>query len=403
MAIILYVILAIFVLLLMVMIHELGHYIAGKILKFEIEEFSIGFGPAIFSKKLKSGEVFSLRCIPLGGYCAFKGEDEDESEDDEAESDNIEITNENTEFNEKKSEVTEEVMVTKEIDKTGYFNSYACWKRLIVLVSGVLFNFISAVIFSFILLMSIGSGILETSSITQNLTSEKSFADYGIVLVLDEGQEILPNDKILELDGDRLTFVNGGILRLAEKKGSDSFELTIEREGKEITVIAKNYIDPDADKEKEEDKSDEIDPNLNVVGIQAHYIKYGFGSALLHCVPYTFDMAWECLVILGDLVTGNLGLDMVGGPITTVKTIAQSTQTNVKNLILLFPLIAVNLAVFNLLPIPALDGARAIFVLIEWIFRKPVPRNIEAKIHGIGLMVLFGLVILIDILHLFVF
>ena len=114
-------------------------------------------------------------------------------------------------------------------------------------------------------------------------------------------------------------------------------------------------------------------------------------------------MAWECLKILGQLVTGQIGLESVGGPITTVQTIATATQTNFKNLILLFPLLAVNLAVFNLLPIPALDGARMVFVLIEWIFRKPVPRELEAKIHSVGLMVLFGLVIVIDILQLFVF
>ena len=95
--IILYVLLAIFVLLLMILIHEAGHYIAGKILKFEIEEFSIGFGPAIFSKKMKSGEIFSLRCIPLGGFCAFKGEDEDEEEDEEP------IKNEDTPEKEKKT------------------------------------------------------------------------------------------------------------------------------------------------------------------------------------------------------------------------------------------------------------------------------------------------------------
>jgi len=407
MAIILYVILAIFVLLLMIMIHELGHYVAGKILKFEIEEFSIGFGPAIFSKKLKSGEVFSLRCIPLGGYCAFKGEDEEEYEDDEEEEDETIKLDNQDEIQVKTKAIedtkTDSVNSTTDNLKEGYFNSYACWKRIIVLVSGALFNFISAILFSFILLMSIGSGILETSSITNNLTSEKSFADYGIVLVLDEGQELLPNDRILKLDGEELTFVNGGILNLAKEKGENSFTLTVVRNGKEIEVIARNYIDPDKDKEKEEDKSDDIDPTLNVVGIQAHYIRYSFGSALLKCVPYTFDMARECLVIFGELITGKMGIDKVGGPITTVKTIAVSTQTNLKNLILLFPLIAVNLAVFNLLPIPALDGARAIFVLIEWIFRKPVPREIEGKIHGIGLMILFGLVILIDILHLFVF
>jgi regulator of sigma E protease len=74
-----------------------------------------------------------------------------------------------------------------------------------------------------------------------------------------------------------------------------------------------------------------------------------------------------------------------------------------KNLILLFPLLAVNLAVFNLLPIPALDGARMVFVLIEWIFKKPVPRDLEAKIHSIGLLALFALVIVVDLLHIFLF
>lgn len=407
MEIILYVILAIFVLLLMIMIHEAGHYIAGKILKFEIEEFSIGFGPALFSKKLKSGEIFSLRWIPLGGYCAFKGEDEDEEDDEEEDEEPLKLESpdeEKTEENKETAVQTETAEVERKvIDKSGYFNSYPCWKRIIVLVAGASFNFISAILFSLILLMTIGSGVIETSKITPNLTSEKSFSDYSVIMVLDEGQEILKDDIILKLDGEDLTFVNGGILRLAEEKGDKSFTLTIQRNGKLVDVVAKNYIDPDANKEKGEEKSDVIPDTMNVVGIDAHYVKLSFGRALLKCIPYTFDMAWECLVILFDLVTGNLGIDMVGGPVTTVKTIAQSTQANFKNLILLFPLISVNLAVFNLLPIPALDGARTVFVLIEWIFKKPVPREIEGKIHGIGLMILFGLVILIDILHLFVF
>ena len=140
-----------------------------------------------------------------------------------------------------------------------------------------------------------------------------------------------------------------------------------------------------------------------VIGVTTEYVKYGFGKALLKCVPYTCNMAWECLVVLGNLFTGKIGLESVGGPVTTIKTIAVSTQANMKNLLLLFPLIAVNLAVFNWLPIPALDGARMVFVFIEWIFKKPVPRNIEAKIHSIGLLILFALVIIIDLLHLFLF
>jgi uncharacterized protein YgiM (DUF1202 family) len=122
------------------MIHETGHYVAGKILKFKIEEFSIGFGPKIFSKKLKSGEVFSLRWIPLGGFCAFKGEDEDEEDES--------------------------------VDQEGTFNSYPCWKRLIVLFSGAFLNFVSGIIFVLILLTSVGSGIVKVTDL--NLRSKGS-------------------------------------------------------------------------------------------------------------------------------------------------------------------------------------------------------------------------------------
>ena len=129
--VILYVLLAILVLMFMIMIHESGHYFAGKILKFKINEFSIGFGPAIFTKTMKSGEIFSLRWIPLGGYCAFKGEDEDEEEG----------------------------------DTEGCFNTYPCWKLLIVLFSGAFLNFVSGIIFVFVLLLTVGSGVCRVTDV----------------------------------------------------------------------------------------------------------------------------------------------------------------------------------------------------------------------------------------------
>lgn len=355
MTIILYVILAIVVLMLMIMIHETGHYLAGKILKFKIEEYSIGFGKAIFSKKMKSGETFSIRWIPLGGYCAFKGEDEDGKEDAEC------------------------------------FNNYPCWKRLIVLFSGAFFNFLSAIIFSFILLMSVGSGIIQINEIS---------ATNGNELVLQQ------NDIILEVNGVEPTFINGGIVKLmSDKDIGEDIVLKINRSGDIIDVVVKKYAVYKTDENGDfqlDNEGNRIIEN-KILGIKTDYVKLSFGKALLKSVPYTFNMGWECLCILGDLFTGKIGIESVGGPITTIQTIAVSTQANFKNLLLLFPLIAVNLAVFNWLPIPALDGARMVFVLIEWIFRKPVPREIEAKIHSIGLMVLFGLVIIIDLLHLFLF
>ena len=124
-----YILLAILVLLFMVLIHELGHYIAGKILKFKINEFSVGFGPKLLQKTKKNGEKISLRLLPLGGYCAFEGEDEDGNESPEA------------------------------------FNNQKPWKRLIVLFSGAFFNFLSAIIFSFILLLSNGYDLVQVKNI----------------------------------------------------------------------------------------------------------------------------------------------------------------------------------------------------------------------------------------------
>lgn len=359
--IILYVLLAIVVLLLMIMIHETGHYLVGKLLHFKIEEYSIGFGKPIFQKTLKSGEVFSLRWIPLGGFCAFKGEDEDEGK-----------------------EVSEE-------EKKEYFNAQAPWKRLLVLIAGATFNFISGIIFTFILLLSVGSGICRVTDIT---------AQNGNENIIHRG------DVILEVDGKEPTFINGGIVKLMEDKDvGEDIVLTVNRDGEIIDITVTKYQQYQLDSEGNIENDDQGNPIVTgkVIGITTEYVKYGFGEALLKCVPYTFKMAWECLVVLGELVTGKLGIESVGGPITTVSTIATSAQANMKNLLLLFPLIAVNLAVFNLLPIPALDGGRAVFVLIEWIFRKPVPRDIEGKIHTIGIFVLFGLVIIIDLLHIFLF
>ena len=125
--------------------------------------------------------------------------------------------------------------------------------------------------------------------------------------------------------------------------------------------------------------------------------KYSFFEALGEAIPFTFKWAWKVIVIFGQLLTGKLALTSLGGPVTTVKMIANFTQQNM--LLLLLPLIAVNLAVFNLLPIPALDGFQMVFVTIEWIRKKPVKQEVINIINNIGLIVLFGFVILVDILQ----
>ena len=357
---VLYIILALLVLMIMIVIHEFGHYTAGKIFKFKINEFSIGFGKAIFKKTKKNGEVFAIRCIPLGGYCAFEGEDEDGNVSPDA------------------------------------FNNKPWWQRIIVLFCGAFFNFLSAIIFSVVLLCVIGSGLTKIETVS-TLPSQ----------YVDSAYTLQQGDVIKKVNGKTCTFLNGGFNGMvgAIKNNTEVITLTIERvvDGKaqDLEVKIKKCAYTANNQLVETETNDE---NLSyLIGVTNSYYNYSFGKALLKAVPFCFSIAWECLVILGKLLIGQYSIKNLGGPITTINTIATASSQNMLNLILLFPLIAVNLAVFNLLPIPALDGMRMVFVLIEAIRKKPINRDVEAKIHGIGLMVLFGFVIIVDILKLFVF
>ena len=357
-----YILIAIAFLMVMITIHELGHYTAGKIFKFKINEFSIGFGKAIYQKtNPKTGEKFAIRIFPLGGYCAFEGEDEN-------------------------SEVQ------------GSFNSMAWWKRLIVLFSGAFFNFVSAIIIGIFVIMFIGDG-------TTRITEIHTFQDYvnpnySIVESVDYIQE---GDIILKVNGKKPTFLNGGIKGVSED--DMTADLLVLRDGEKLKITITKFDCPDYVDEQGnivENDFGGVDTSLKF-GMNQEYVKFSFGQALLKCIPFTFTMAWECLVLLFQLFTGQMSLKNAGGTITTISAVANATQQNFLNLLLFFPVIAVNLAVFNWLPIPALDGGRMVFVIIEGIRRKPIDRKLEGKIHTIGLFILFAFVILIDVLQIFVF
>jgi len=361
---ILYIVLALGVLMVMIVIHEAGHYAAGKIFKFKINEFSIGFGKALYKKTKKNGEVFAIRIVPLGGYCAFEGEDEDGNDNPEA------------------------------------FNNQAWWKRLIVLFSGAFFNFISAIIFSVALLSVVGSGYskLETVNVDPS--------QYVI-----ESETLQSGDVITKVNGEKCTFLNGAFSGMVGQIQDDTttITLTVQRveDGKKVTKnIQLKKLQGDVITDEAGQPLKDNDGNILYeykIGVTTSWYSYNFGESLLRAIPFACEMAWECLEIFGKLIIGQFSIKQLGGPITTINTIASASQVSMLNLLLLFPLIAVNLAVFNLLPIPALDGARMVFVIIEGIRKKPINRDLEAKIHAVGLIALFALVIVVDILQLFVF
>ena len=128
-------------------------------------------------------------------------------------------------------------------------------------------------------------------------------------------------------------------------------------------------------------------------------VKVGFWRTVGGAFSYSYEMGTSVLRSLGELVTGKLGTDAVGGPVTTITTTAQAATTSPFSLLYIASFIGVNLAVFNLLPVPALDGSKVIFCLIEWIRKKPINRKVETIIHLVGIVALFGFAILVDILH----
>ncbi len=419
--VVLYILLAVVVLLFMVLIHETGHYVAGRILKFKIEEFSIGFGKAIFSRTNKRGEKISLRIFPLGGYCAFAGEDGEK----------------------------------EGIKKEDTFAAQKPWKRIIVFLAGVTFNFLTAILFSFILLVSVGYDIVELRSYQtlQNVVSYEVSEEYDPAV-----NNLQDGDVVFYVNGTKIDFaysysfpdlvtmernkLNAYLNAEENKNNPQAFKnyepvtLTVRRDGKmqdvdvyfiKVEQLAfdsngnpiwkrdkdGNYLDKDGNITTDENLrvqatkigyslGGNIDESGEVAAVQILNFgsyRHSFVEALARCVPMAFGFAWVVLKSLWLLITFQLPISQIGGPITTIAEIASVTQANMANLLVLIPLISANLAVFNLLPIPALDGAHVIFTLIEWIRRKPIKPEIENMIHSIGLLVLLGFVILVDILH----
>lgn len=386
---ILYILIAIAVLLLMVIIHEFGHYIAGKILKFKINEFSVGFGPKIFSKKnKKTGEVFSLRVVPLGGYCAFDGE-EDIDEPSEADKENAVVFNEIDDVAarpENQAEPSIESEPKKEGNDLKKFNDQKPWKRMIVLVSGAMFNLISAVIFSFLFILIVGYNRPKIAYVAVN-------PETGI----EYNSDLHAGDVIVAVNGKKITVMKS----FDDMKIGDSAVFTVLRDGRTIDITVKKYAIAKQEYEfNGETGVLEYDEGVLAFGFVRtnDYKNASLGTAVKYMIPFTGKMSVAVIKSLGMLITGKVGITQITGPIGTIDTIADYTIMNWRNLFLLLPLIAANLGIFNLLPIPALDGSKVVFTLIEWIRGKPIDRKIENTIHAVGMLVLFGLVIIIDIL-----
>ncbi len=396
------VVLAVVILLAMVTIHEFGHYVAGKILGFRINEFSVGFGPALLKKRSKkTGELFALRIIPLGGYCAFDGEDEiDEPEKEEQPFEETERASKQENSEQAASPSSPAASASaKEEEGEEYpepqgarFNDQAPWKRIIVLLAGATMNYLLALFLIVLMFASVGRPLYQVMEKPADSTFQ------GTILPVEGKEALQGNDVILEVDGKNVYLITDYIDVLDGKKAGEEVSFTVLREGKKQTVWL--TLSQNTDFKNMSDTTTLLH-GLGVYGLQPTTAKQGFFATLGHSAAYSVKIGGTVLRSLGELLTGKLGLDAMGGPVTTIKVTSQAAASGWLNFLNIAAFIGVNFAVFNLLPIPALDGCKVIFCLIEWIRKKPVNRKVEAIIHFAGILLLFGFAILVDILQLF--
>ena len=352
------VLLAILILLAMITVHEFGHYVAGKALKFKINECAIGFGPKLFKRvSKKSGEAFSIRLLPLGGFCAFAGEDE-------------------------------------EVESGDGFNDKAPWKRIIVLIAGPLMNYLLALLLIIISLFSFGQMMFKVTGVAP---AEEQYAQYSLCA----------DDLICEANGKGIYLTTDLMSALKGKREGDIVKFEVLRDGKRQTVEIMMRADCDFKNSEETGKlwraigigTYEAENGVSYWAIGVQNYRFDFFTTIGHSFVYSFKIAGTIFKVLGELLTGHIGLSSMGGPVTTIKLTSQIASQNLQNFFEIAAYIGVNLAVFNLLPIPALDGSKVIFCLIEWIFRKPVPRKVEAVIHAAGFVLILGFAVLVDVLQ----
>ena len=321
---------SIIIFLLVILIHEFGHFIVAKMNGVSVLEFSVGMGPKLFQKE-SNGTLYSLRLLPVGGYCQLEGEDE-------------------------------------ENDSPNSLNNQSPFVRLKVILAGAIMNFILAFIL-LILLMSVSRVSTEVSGVLEDSPAYSSGIQTGDKIVsingknINDGEELLNNIK--ESQGD----LDIGVIRDSQSK---NIKVTPRLENN-VRKIGVNF-------------QEEYD-------IKNFSLIKGFKKGVITFLNLT-GMLYK---FLGMLITGQLGLGGVSGPVGVVKEIGNAAKTGVANLIFLLAYININLGVFNLLPIPALDGGRAIFILIEMIFGKKISQEKEGYIHMVGLILLLALIAVVTI------
>lgn len=336
---------AILLLGILITVHEFGHYIFARMTGIEVMEFAIGFGPKIVGWRGKSGTKFALRCIPLGGYCAFYGEDDAEG---------------------------------KSVDDPRAFYRQPVWKRMLSVLMGPGMNFLLPLVVLFVYFW-IG-GMTGYQVVVNDVEANSPAYSAGMQA----------GDVVLEIGGEALGQENPAtdMTTLVAAAGGEETDVLVLRDGEYLRLTLTPSYDAELSRYR--------------VGVQiqnqalSQKLAVSPGAALKTSWDTCLYAATAIWSALRDMVTTGAGLDEVGGVVGTVAVVSEQVSTyGFAAFINSLALISINLGIMNLLPIPGLDGARFLFLLLEAIRRKPIPQQKEAVVNLIGMALLFGLMILL--------
>jgi len=327
-----------------VFIHELGHFIFAKKNGVYCYEFSLGMGPKLFSFRRKNDETeYSLRLLPIGGYVQMAGEEIEED---------------------------------KDLPKDRQMQSKTVWQRFTIVVAGAINNFILGLILLF--LMGLFYGTPETKPYIDNVDTK-----YNAYKV-----NIREGDVIKKMNGKRVSTIDDVMLEFQLIKQGSSVKFTIEdKNGKEKNVSVKPT------KVKNDDGTESY---IYGLGFSTKTNK-GFISSIKYSFSKFGSIYRSMLKVIGNLFTGNLGINSLSGPVGIYNVVGEQSKQGFQNVIYLAAYISINVGFVNLIPFPAFDGGRALFLIIEKIRKKPIEQKTENIIHTIGFMLLMLLIIVITI------
>ena len=344
----------------MIAIHELGHFLVARAFKVKINEFAIGMGPKILNKcSKKSGTIYSLRVFPIGGYVSMEGENEAS-------------------------------------DKEGSFSSKPAWQKLLISLAGPAMNIILGVLLTFFLVIGLrdANGIILTSTTVGEFTENAVSSESGLML----------GDTVVKV-GTTPVHTGTELVYEISMQGRDGKEIYKEIDGKKVYYQVV-YLDLTVVRNGETMVLDDVmfladnSSGLTTMGTPDFKV-YRENADFFAIAKHTWfrsissvKMIWDNLI---GLFTGRFGLEAISGPIGTTEAIATVARDGWYSLLYFVTIITMNLGVFNLLPVLPLDGGHNLFHLYELIMRKPVPRKIETALQIFGVILMFGLIIIVSV------